>query len=101
MEVQMRGVYYTYMLSKTLALHEKVFTDAPEKVATRIGFGDGLLEAGQKNPAIVGLCADLTEKHGCNRCGDGSNGEDPIYFIVCNVFSWKKLGTNSDDRSIQ
>lgn len=29
--------------------------------ATRDGFGQGLLEAAQKNPAVVGLCADLTE----------------------------------------
>ena len=29
--------------------------------ATRDGFGDGLYEAAQKNPDIVGLCADLTE----------------------------------------
>jgi transketolase len=27
---------------------------------TRSGFGEGLLEAGQKNPNVVGLCADLT-----------------------------------------
>jgi transketolase len=26
---------------------------------TRSGFGEGLLEAGQKNPNVVGLCADL------------------------------------------
>ncbi len=26
---------------------------------TRSGFGDGLLEAGRKNPKVVGLCADL------------------------------------------
>lgn len=31
-----------------------------EKKDTRSGFGDGLLEAAQKNPNIVGLCADLT-----------------------------------------
>jgi transketolase len=29
------------------------------KKATRDGFGDGLLEAGQKNPNVVALCADL------------------------------------------
>ncbi|MEY3398767.1 MAG: hypothetical protein RL220_1361 [Bacteroidota bacterium] len=27
---------------------------------TRSGFGDGLLEAGRRNPKVVGLCADLT-----------------------------------------
>ncbi|WP_143960784.1 transketolase family protein [Litoribacter populi] len=30
-----------------------------EKKDTRSGFGDGLLEAGRKNPEVVGLCADL------------------------------------------
>ena len=31
-----------------------------DKKDTRSGFGDGLLEAAQQNPKIVGLCADLT-----------------------------------------
>ncbi len=31
-----------------------------EKKDTRSGFGAGLLEAGKRNPDIVGLCADLT-----------------------------------------
>lgn len=30
-----------------------------EKKATRDGFGEGLLEAGQRNPEVVALCADL------------------------------------------
>ncbi len=29
--------------------------------ATRDGFGDGLFEVAQKNPEVVGLCADLTD----------------------------------------
>src|SRR3990167_9167233 len=28
---------------------------------TRKGYGEGLLEAGEKDPRVVGLCADLTE----------------------------------------
>ncbi len=32
-----------------------------KKQSTRDGFGQGLVEAAQKNPQIVGLCADLTE----------------------------------------
>ena len=32
-----------------------------EGEATRKGFGEGLLEAGEKDPRVVGLCADLTE----------------------------------------
>ena len=29
-------------------------------IDTRSGFGEGLLEAGKRNPKVVGLCADLT-----------------------------------------
>jgi transketolase len=32
-----------------------------EKKATRDGFGEGMLELGQKNKDVVALCADLTE----------------------------------------
>lgn len=35
------------------------YTDAGKK-DTRSGFGAGLLELGQRNPNVVGLCADLT-----------------------------------------
>ncbi|MFD2201409.1 transketolase family protein [Shivajiella indica] len=42
-------------MEKTLDL-KYTFT---EKKDTRSGFGDGLLEAGRKNPNVVGLCADL------------------------------------------
>ncbi len=32
-----------------------------EQAPTRKGFGEGLLEIGEKDPRVVGLCADLTE----------------------------------------
>jgi len=32
-----------------------------EQAPTRKGYGEGLLEAGEKNEQVVGLCADLTE----------------------------------------
>lgn len=32
-----------------------------EKIATRNGFGDGLLEAGKRDDNVVALCCDLTE----------------------------------------
>lgn len=35
-------------------------TSTVEKKATRAGFGEALLELGQKNPMVVALCADLT-----------------------------------------
>ncbi|MBI2609926.1 transketolase family protein [Candidatus Giovannonibacteria bacterium] len=34
---------------------------AIEQVPTRKGYGEGLLEAGEKDPRVVALCADLTE----------------------------------------
>lgn len=49
------------MLSSSLHLNEKIFSDKPDTAATRIGFGDGLLEAAKADERIVGLCADLTE----------------------------------------
>src|SRR3989338_9447714 len=38
-----------------------VKTETLKQVPTRDGFGEGLVEAGQKNKHIVALCADLTE----------------------------------------
>lgn len=32
-----------------------------EKIATRVGFGEGLLEAGKRDDKVVALCCDLTE----------------------------------------
>jgi transketolase len=49
------------MLNPELKLNPKIFSENPEKISTREGFGRGLLEAGEKNKNIVGLCADLTE----------------------------------------
>lgn len=49
------------MLNPKLFLSEKVFKSDVEQVPIRNGFGEGLVEAGEKNSQIVGLCADLTE----------------------------------------
>jgi len=49
------------MLKKSSHLSDKTFEKDLEKVATRDGFGKGLLEAGKKDERIVALCADLTE----------------------------------------
>jgi transketolase len=37
------------------------FFDKPEYTATRAGFGDGLVFAGQSDSRVVALCSDLTE----------------------------------------
>lgn len=49
------------MLNPNLKLNPKVFNDDVEKKATRLGFGEGLLEAAIKEERIIGLCADLKE----------------------------------------
>lgn len=42
-------------------LHPSLFTQKPELVPIRKGFGEGLLLAGNADERVVGLCADLTE----------------------------------------
>jgi transketolase len=52
-----------YLNNKVMAVVEGGFggTLGLEQVATRKGFGDGLLLAGKANEKVVALCADLTE----------------------------------------
>ncbi|OHB10307.1 MAG: transketolase [Candidatus Zambryskibacteria bacterium RIFCSPLOWO2_12_FULL_45_14] len=47
-----------------------MFDDKIEQVPIRQGFGEGLLEAGEKNLQVVGLCADLTESTKMNLFAD-------------------------------
>src|SRR3989338_2755236 len=49
------------MLNPDLKLNEKMFDKNVEQVPIRQRFGEGLLEAGERNSQVVGLCADLTE----------------------------------------
>ncbi len=49
------------MINKNLKLNKKIFDADVEQEAIRTGFGQGLLEAGEQNKNIVGLCADLTD----------------------------------------
>ena len=42
-------------------LNPKIFDKDVEMVPIRKGFGEGLLAAGEADPRVVGLCADLTE----------------------------------------
>ncbi len=49
------------MLNPDLKLNPKLFDPDVEVKATRAGYGEGLLELGNKNPNVVALCADLTE----------------------------------------
>jgi transketolase len=49
------------MLTQSAKLNPKVFDADVEQVAIRVGFGQGLLAAGEADERVVGLCADLTE----------------------------------------
>jgi transketolase len=49
------------MLNTNQKLNPKLWDKDIEQVAIRNGFGEGLLVAAEKNPNVVGLCADLTE----------------------------------------
>src|SRR3989344_2758804 len=49
------------MLNKSAKLSQKVFEKDIEQKATRDGYGDGLVAAGEADSNVVVLCADLTE----------------------------------------
>lgn len=49
------------MINTKAYLSPKVFTEDIEQTPTRNGYGEGLVEAGEKNENVVALCADLTE----------------------------------------
>ncbi len=42
-------------------LQPNIATEAPKKTSTRVGYGEGLLEAGKRDQHVVALCCDLTE----------------------------------------
>jgi transketolase len=48
------------MLNPNAHIRENIF-DKPDMAATRDGFGQALLELGEKDPRVVVLCADLAE----------------------------------------
>ncbi len=49
------------MLNPLAKLNPKIFDADVEQVPIRKGFGEGLVTAGENDPRVVGLCADLTE----------------------------------------
>lgn len=49
------------MLSPSHKLNPKIFDKDVEQVPVRKGFGLGLLDAGEADKNVVGLCADLTD----------------------------------------
>jgi len=49
------------MIPRSARLKRDPFAKNIEQIPTRNGYGDGVIEAAEKNPNIVVLCADLTE----------------------------------------
>lgn len=49
------------MLNKNAKLNPKLFESDAEQRPTRDGYGEGLVIAGEADPNVVALCADLTE----------------------------------------
>ena len=49
------------MINPSQKLNPNVFSKNVEQIPIRQGFGEGLLDVGEKNLNVVGLCADLTE----------------------------------------
>jgi len=49
------------MLNPQLKLNPKIFNQDCEQEPIRKGFGEGLLEAGEKNKNVVALCGDLKD----------------------------------------
>lgn len=47
------------MINKKLKLSRKLFKKNIDQVPTRNGYGEGLVEAGKKDPNVVALCCDL------------------------------------------
>lgn len=48
-------------LNHAAQLNKKLFTKDIEQRPTRDGFGEGLVQAGERDERVVALCADLTE----------------------------------------
>lgn len=55
------------MLNPDLKLNEKLFDTSVERIATRVGYGDALMELGETRPDVVVLSADLTESVKANK----------------------------------
>lgn len=49
------------MINPLQKLNPKLFDADVQQVASRMGFGEGLLRAGEIDTRVVGLCADLTD----------------------------------------
>ena len=69
------------MLNPDLKLNPKLFDADVEQRSTREGYGDGLVELGDKNPNVVALTADLSESTKANKFQE----KYPNRFFECGV----------------
>lgn len=69
------------MINKDLRLNCNLFEKEVARVATRDGFGQGLLEAGEKDERVVALTADLKDSVRMNLFAE----KFPERFIECGV----------------
>lgn len=58
------------MINKNQKLNPNIFKDDVEQSPIRVGYGDGLLQAGEENSDVVGLCADLRDSTKMNKFAD-------------------------------
>ncbi len=76
------------MINPQAGLNPDLFEKNVEKIPTRNGYGDALLEAGKINPAIVVLTADLAESTRVL----GFQKQFPERFIECGVAEQNMVG---------
>lgn len=69
-------------------LNPKLFDKEVELIATRDGYGEGLVKLGEKNPNIVVLTGDLAESTRAQKFGE----KFPDRFIECGVAEQNMMG---------
>ena len=79
------------MLNPNLKLNPNIWDKEVEKQATRDGFGEGLVIAGEKNSHVVALCADVTDSVRMNLFRD----RFPERFIEVGIAEQNMIGVAS------
>src|SRR3989344_5292498 len=79
------------MLNPKLKLNPKLFSGDVEQVNIRKGFGEGLLAAGEADPRVVAVCADLTESTQMNLFAE----KFPARFVEVGVAEQNLAGVSS------
>src|SRR3990167_5122827 len=71
-----------------IKLNPKLLDEDVEQVPTRNGYGEGLVELGEKNPNVVVLTGDLSESTRANMFEE----KFPDRFIECGVAEQNMMG---------